>query len=89
MGNKREKNQNSEMSHWISAAVMEPDSDLIEQLKIRSGTAAPLRNGPMTTLIPPEAVVRRSLAGAFADEAGCGITVMLMEPDIVLIEMRS
>ena len=60
------------MPHWISAAVMEPDMDLIEELKIRSGTTVQgsLRNGAMTTLMAPEAVLRRSLAGAFADEAG-------------------
>ena len=60
------------MPHWISAAVMEPDSDLMEVLNIRSGTAADasLSNGAMTTLIEPEAVIRRSLAGAFVDEAG-------------------
>ena len=51
---------------------MEPDSDLMEELKIRSGTAVEgsLRNGAMTTLIAPEAVLRRSLAGTLADEAG-------------------
>ena len=65
--------------------------DLIEESKIRCGTSADasLRNGAMTTLIAPEAVLRRSLAGAFAEEAGWGITVMLMEPDIVWMERRS
>ena len=44
--------------------------DLTEELKTRSGTtaSASLRNGAMTTLIAPEAVLRRRLAGAFADE---------------------
>ena len=60
------------MPHWISAAVMEPDSDLIAEVKTRSGTAADasLRNGAMTTLIAPETVARRSEAGAFASAAG-------------------
>ena len=60
------------MPPWISAAVMEPDMDWIEESKVRSGTTVEgsLMNGAMTTLIAPEAVLRRSLAGAFADEAG-------------------
>ena len=51
---------------------MEPDSDLIAEVKTRSGTAADasLRNGAMTTLIAPETVARRSEAGAFASAAG-------------------
>ena len=79
------------MPYWTSAAVIEPDMDLIEELKTRSGMAVEgsWRNGAMVTLIEPEVVFRRSSAGAFADEADWGMTVMLMEPDIVLMESRS
>ena len=52
---------------------MDPDMDLTEELNTRSGTTTASgslrRNGAMTTLIAPEAVLRRRLAGAFADEA--------------------
>ena len=34
-------------------------------------------------------VVRRSSAGAFEDEAGWGAIMILIEPDVVLIERRS
>ncbi len=60
-----------EKPHWTSAAVIEPDIDLREELKVRSGSTVEgsLRNGAMVTLMEPEAVFRRSSAGAFADEA--------------------
>ena len=58
---------------------------------MRSGVTAEgsWRNGAMVTLIEPEVVASRSSASAFADEAGWGTMVMLMEPDIVLMERRS
>ncbi len=34
-------------------------------------------------------VARRSSAGAFEDEAGWGAIMILMEPDVVVIERRS
>ena len=79
------------MTHWTSAAVIEPDIDLRVELKIRSGITieGSWRNGAIVTLIEPEAVFRTSSAGALEDEAGWGTTVILMEPDIVLMERRS
>lgn len=66
--------------------------DLREEVKMRSGITAEgsWRNGAMVTLIEPEVVASRSSASALAeDEAGWGTMVMLMEPDIVLMERRS
>ena len=79
------------MPHWISAALIEPDIDLREELNVRSGITAEgsWKNGAMVTLIEPEVVLRRSSASALADEADWGTMVILMEPDIVLMEMRS
>ncbi len=52
--------------------MIEPDIDLREELKGRSGSTAEEwpRNGAMVTLMEPEVVLRRSSAGALADEAG-------------------
>ena len=41
------------------------------------------------TLIEPEAVFSTSTAGASEDAAGWGIIVMLIDPDIVVMERRS
>ena len=43
----------------------------------------------MVTLIEPEAVFKRSTAGASEDDAGWGIIVTLIDPDIVVMERRS
>lgn len=58
---------------------------------MRSGVTAEgsWRNGAMVTMMEPEVVASRSSASALADEAGWGTMVMLMEPDIVLMERRS
>ena len=81
------------MPHWTSAALMEPDMDLTVEVKMRSGIGvegSSLRNGTMVTLMAPETELRRSSAGDLADDAaGWGIMVMLIEPDIVLMERRS
>lgn len=71
--------------------MIEPDIDLREELKGRSGVVVEgsWRNGAIVTLIEPETVFRRSSAGAFEEEAGWGTIVISMEPDIVLIERRS
>ena len=84
-------NDRLEMTHWTSAAVIEPDVDSREELKIRSGITVEgsSRNGAIFTLIEPDIVLRRSWAGAFEGEASCGATVMLIEPDTVLMESRS
>ena len=60
------------MTHCTRAALIEPDIDLREELKIRSGITVEglWRKGAIVTLIEPEAVFRRSSAGAFDDEAG-------------------
>lgn len=80
-----------DMTHWTRATLIEPDIDLTEDLKIRSGTTADgsRRNGAMVTLIEPEVVLRRSSAGTFEGDAGWGTMLILMEPDIVLMERRS
>ena len=79
------------MTHWTSAALIDPDMDAREELKIRFGITVEglWRNGAIITLIEPEAVFRRSSAGLFDGEAGWGTIVMSMEPDKVLIERRS
>lgn len=71
---------------------MDPDMDLTEELKMRSGTGlegSSLRNGAMVTLMEPETVLRRISAGVFAVNARWGIIVILIEPDMVLMERRS
>ena len=43
----------------------------------------------MVTLMEPEAVFKRSTAGASEDDAGWGIIVTLIDPDMVVMERRS
>ena len=79
------------MTHWISVAVIEPDVDMITDSKTRSGvpSGGSWRDGAILTLIEPEVVFRRSLAGAFEDIACFGSTVMSIDPDDVVMERRS
>ena len=48
------------MTHWMCAAEIEPDIDLIEEWKMRSGMTVrgSWRKGAIVTLIEPEAVFR-------------------------------
>lgn len=66
--------------------------DLTEDFKMRSGNGvegSSLRNGAMVTLMAPETVLRRISAGVFALTARWGIMVILIRPDMVLIERKS
>ena len=78
-------------THWTSAALILPDMVLIEVLKTRSciTVEGSWRKGAMVTLMEPEAVFKRSTAGASEDDAGWGIIVTLIDPDIVVMERRS
>ena len=68
--------------------MIDPDVVWMEDLKIRSGiwAEASWRNGAIVTLIEPEMECTRSSAGVLD---GWGTTVILMEPDMVLMERRS
>ena len=72
----------------MSAALIEPDLDLIEQLRIRSVDWS-LRKGAMFTFIEPERVFRCILAGTFAVEVDWGTIVISIEPESVSMESRS
>ena len=63
----------------------------MEHLKSRLGITAEgsRRNGAMVTWMEPEAVVRRTSAGALVDDSDCGMMAMLMSPDMLLMERRS
>ena len=71
--------------------MIEPDTVLREDSKVRSGITVEgsWRKGARVTLIEPERDCKRSSAGAGGDELGIGITIISMEPDMVLMERRS